>query len=231
MPRRDARSVNNPPAHPHRVGQGRVRPCLSISSQNPSLPGSACPAEACTFTCFFSCFFCFLFFGPKFHPRPPQWPPQGSQNPSNFGFFSQKCVPRAAFLSIFVANSFFFVFLVHFGCFFNEKSMFFCPVFGDVCVFFQHADPYDSTQKPIRNRLFHILRFLFFFDKKGQKNIQNFSAKKSLEKDHTWHPKSIQNPLISAFLGTKIAPERLKKLFFGVSFFACFFDVLFLHFL
>ena len=35
-----------------------------------------------------------------------------------------------------------------------------------------------------------------------------------MEKDHTWHPKSTQNALVSAFLGSKIAPERQKRHFF-----------------
>merc|ERR1712078_561893 len=96
--------------------------------------------------------------------------------------------------------------------------------------FFSTCRPLRKYAKTNTKQTFSHFVLFVFFDKKGQKTIQNFSAKKSLEKDHTWHPKSIQNPVISAFWGTKIGPERLKKIFFGVSFFACSFDVFFFVF-
>ena len=70
--------------------------------------------------------------------------------------------------------------------------------------FFSTCRPLRKYAKTNTKQTFSHFALFVFFDKKGQKTIQNFSAKKSLEKDHTWHPKSPQNPVLSAFLGSKI---------------------------
>ena len=67
----------NPPAHRNGRQACWIWP---YPPYNPSLPGSASPAEATGFTSFFRLFFRLKIFSPKSSPRPPHRLPQVTEN-------------------------------------------------------------------------------------------------------------------------------------------------------
>ena len=190
-------------ARPSRQGGPGACWTLLVCPSKPSLPGSACPAEATGFTCFFSCFFCFLFFGPKFHPRPSQWPPQGSQNPSKFVFFFNKSVSREPpFCHFLLPTHFSLFFLSILAAFLMKNQCFFCSVFGDVCVFFFNMPTLTIVRKNQYETDFFTFCAFCFFRQKRPKNHPKFQCQKKLGK--------------RSHLAPKIHPKSFNFCFFGI---------------
>ena len=138
----------NPPAHPD---QGWARGVLNLAvhtcpiHKNPSLPGSACPAEESTFTTFFYLFLASIFLPkilPKASPRASPGIPKSAQN----RVFPLEVCPKSRFLVDCCSQLCFLRFSCRFWPDFRSKiNVFFVALLHIPTPFFQHADLHDLS--------------------------------------------------------------------------------------
>ena len=209
-PRRDARSVKNPPAPRPPGERRRVRSCLKKPAGG-SCPGSAWPAEAITFTSFFSSFFSPRNFSPEIPPRASPGDTPGTPKSREFRLFATKVVPGTLFLSIFWSISVFHTFWFDFWSVFHRKIMKKQTIISQPHLFF-----FDLATLRIVCILRcerHVLYFCFYqdFHKKCIKFQAKTAAKKNITKWCPWGlkiiPKCIKVRCFS-FRKHKIAPKK-----------------------
>ena len=142
--RRFVRSTLNPPAHPPRMGSGRVE--LSVPVSLPKIPPSwsAPPAEAYLLPSSFFMFFLFPFFWPKIPPKAFPMASPGIPKSIQFRFFFTKVCPKSRLFGNFCCQLVFLCFSCPFWLLFPSKiDVFFVPFLEMFAFFF-------STCRPLR---------------------------------------------------------------------------------
>ena len=140
-PRRDARSVRNPPAHP-KDERRRVRPGPPVIL--PKIPpcwGTRCPPRQPPGRLVFWLFFRLQIFLPKSCPRPSQGTSQGPQNHPKSDFFLNKSSPGPSSCPFFGGSLFFSRFSSIFGHFSMKKRCEKWCIFSRLRLFFWTCRP------------------------------------------------------------------------------------------